>query len=71
MSNEIMQETTPLVECSAFHRGMSVLEVSLRNTKDSEAIINVEAPDKSSGKRRQKVHIEYDLVGYTFPWMSC
>ena len=22
------------------------------------------APDKSSGKRRQKVHIEYDLVGY-------
>ena len=27
MSNEIMQETTPLVECSAFHRGMSVLEV--------------------------------------------
>ena len=26
MSSEIMQETTPLVECSAFHRGMSVLE---------------------------------------------
>ena len=22
------------------------------------------APDKSSGKRKQKVHIEYDLVGY-------
>ena len=21
-------------------------------------------PDKSSGKHRQKVHIEYDLVGY-------
>ena len=40
MSNEIMQETTPLVECSAFHRGMSVLEASLRNTEDSEAIIN-------------------------------
>lgn len=37
MSSEIMQETTPLVECSAFHRGMSVLEVSLRNTEDSEA----------------------------------
>ena len=40
MSNEIMQETIPLVECSAFHRGMSVLEASLRNTEDSEAIIN-------------------------------
>jgi len=25
---------------------------------------HVDAPDKSSGKRRQKVHIEYDLVGY-------
>lgn len=24
----------------------------------------VEAPDKSSGKRKQKVHIEYDLVGF-------
>lgn len=40
MSNEIMQETTTLVECSAFHRAMSVLEASLRNTEDSEAIIN-------------------------------
>lgn len=26
--------------------------------------VYVEAPNKSSGKRRQKVHIEYDLVGY-------
>ena len=40
MSSEIMQETIPLVECSAFHRGMSVLEASLRNTEDSDAIIS-------------------------------
>lgn len=40
MSSEIMQETTPLVECSAFHRGMSVLEASLRNTEDSDSIIS-------------------------------
>ena len=40
MGNKIMQETTPLVECSAFHRGMSVLEASLRNTEDSDAIIS-------------------------------
>ena len=40
MSNDVIQETTPLVECSAFHRGMSVLEASLRNTEDSEAIIS-------------------------------
>ena len=26
--------------------------------------VYVEAPDKSSGKRKQKGHIEYDLVGY-------
>ncbi len=26
--------------------------------------VYVEAPDKSSGKRKQGVHIEYDLVGY-------
>ena len=26
--------------------------------------IYVEAPDKSSGKRRQSVHIEYDLIGF-------
>ena len=26
--------------------------------------VYVDAPDKSSGKRRQKVHIEHDLVGY-------
>ena len=24
----------------------------------------MDAPDKSSGKRKQNVHIEYDLVGY-------
>ena len=26
--------------------------------------VYVDAPDKSSGKRRQKIHIGYDLVGY-------
>ena len=26
--------------------------------------IYVEAPDKSSGKRRQKIHIEYDGIGF-------
>ena len=24
----------------------------------------VEAPDKSSGKRKQKIHISYDLIGF-------
>ena len=26
--------------------------------------IYIEAPDKSSGKRRQNIHISYDLVGF-------
>ena len=26
--------------------------------------IYVEAPDKSSGKRRQNIHIEYDGIGF-------
>ena len=26
--------------------------------------IYVEAPDKSSGKRKQKIHISYDLIGF-------
>ena len=26
--------------------------------------VYVEAPDKSSGKRKQEIHIEYDLVGF-------
>ncbi|MCL2057108.1 MAG: DUF4368 domain-containing protein, partial [Oscillospiraceae bacterium] len=26
--------------------------------------VYVEAPDKSSGKRRQKIHISYDLIGF-------
>ena len=54
MSNEIMQENIPFVECSAFHRGMSVLEASLRNTEDSEAIqVGASANDRgfrTSGK---------------------
>ena len=37
-----------------------------RNSTLTELVkaVYVDAPDKSSGKRRQKVHIEYDLVGY-------
>ena len=41
MSKEIMQESTQIVECNAFHRGMSVLEANLRNTEDSESTSSV------------------------------
>ena len=26
--------------------------------------VYAEAPDKSSGKRKQKIHISYDLIGF-------
>lgn len=26
--------------------------------------VYVEAPDKSSGKRKQKIHISYDIIGF-------
>ena len=40
MRKKIMQESTQIVECNAFHRGMRVLEASLRNTEDAESIIS-------------------------------
>ena len=64
MSSEIMQETTPLVECSAFHRGMSVLEASLRNTEDSEAIISgllKGAAEFYGASRASVVEADWDL----------
>ena len=64
MSSEIMQETTPLVECSAFHRGMSVLEASLRNTEDSDAIISCllkGAAEFYGASRASVVEADWDL----------
>ncbi len=29
-----------------------------------EWAVDEEAPDKSSGKRKQKIHISYDLIGF-------
>ena len=73
MSSEIMQETTPLVECSAFHRGMSVLEASLRNTEDSEAIISgllKGAAEFYGASRASVVEADWDLgIGIiTYEW---
>ena len=73
MSSEIMQETTPLVECSAFHCGMSVLEASLRNTEDSEAIISgllKGAAEFYCASRASVVEADWDLgIGViTYEW---
>ena len=73
MSSEIMQETTPLVECCAFHLGMSVLEASLRNTEDSDAIISgllKGAAEFYGASRASVVEADWDLgIGViTYEW---
>ena len=73
MGNKIMQETTPLVECSAFHRGMSVLEASLRNTEDSDSIISgllKGAAEFYGASRASVVEADWDLgIGViTYEW---
>ena len=73
MSNEVIQETTPLVECSAFHLGMSVLEASLRNTENSEAIISgllKGAAEFYGASRASVVEADWDLgIGViTYEW---
>lgn len=39
-------------------------ELTPYNVREMIQAIYIGKPDKSSGKRRQEVHIEYDLIGY-------
>ena len=51
--------------CSAGkERNSTLTELTPYALRELVKAVYVDAPDKSSGKRRQKVHIEYDLVGY-------
>ena len=45
-------------------RNSELTELTPYALRELVKAVYVDAPDKSSGKRRQKVHIEYDLVGY-------
>lgn len=45
-------------------RYITLTELTPYALRELVKAVYVEAPDKSSGKRKQKVHIEYDLVGY-------
>ena len=46
------------------HRYTDRTELTPYALRELVKAVYVEAPDKSSGKRKQRVHIEYDLVGY-------
>ena len=45
-------------------RNSTLTELTPYALRELVKAVYVDAPDKSSVKRRQKVHIEYDLVGY-------
>lgn len=75
MRKKIMQESTQIVECNAFHRGMSVLEASLRNTEDSESIISgllKGAAEFYGASRASVVEADWELgIGViTYEWCS-
>ena len=60
---------TPVFEhTELFQRGVGdttdLTELTPYALRELVKAVYVEVPDKSSGKRKQKVHIEYDLVGY-------
>ncbi len=46
------------------HKNSTLTELTPYALRELVKAVYVEAPDKSSGKRKQRVHIEYDLVGY-------
>lgn len=45
-------------------RYTTLAELTPYSLRELVKAVYVEAPGKSSGKRKQKVHIKYDLVGY-------
>jgi len=46
------------------HRNSNLTELTPYALRELVKAVYVEAPDKSSGKRKQKIHICYDLIGF-------
>ena len=46
------------------HKYADLRELTPYALRELVKAIYIEAPDKSSGKRRQNIHIVYDLVGF-------
>lgn len=46
------------------HKNSTLTELTPYALSELVKAIYVEAPDKSSGKRKQKIHISYDLIGF-------
>ena len=45
-------------------RNSELTELTPYALRELVKVVYVEAPDKSSGKRKQKIHISYDLIGF-------
>ena len=45
-------------------RNSDLMELTPYALRELVKAVYVEAPDKSSGKRKQKIHISYDLIGF-------
>ena len=45
-------------------RNSDLTELTPYALRELVKAVYVEAPDKSSGKRKQKIHISYDLIGF-------
>ena len=46
------------------HKNSTLTKLTPYALRELVKAIYVEAPDKSSGKRKQKIHISYDLIGF-------
>lgn len=46
------------------HKSSTLTELTPYALRELVKAVYVEAPDKSSGRRKQKIHISYDLIGF-------
>lgn len=68
LSEEIEREENKITDLERFiqrvNKYIDLKEINPYVVRELISAIYVEAPDKSSGHRVQRIHIKYDLVGY-------
>ena len=60
----VMEQQLQLESAEKLRASRKQLERNERRIAELIKGIYVEAPDKSSGKRRQNIHIQYDGIGF-------
>ena len=67
LAGEIVQQEQKVSDVDRFikqaHKYVTLEELTPYALHELVKAIYIEAPDKSSGKRRQNIHISYDFVG--------